>query len=79
MVGDPAAIDEFVRSKASWKTGALSMRSGVEGRLAEARQLSRDHQKQLLSLIQAHREEVLSNPEDSGDADKKLWRVLDEN
>jgi hypothetical protein len=76
MLGDQRAIDAFVKREAVWKSGALSMRSTVEGRLAEARLIANNSRSDLLKRIQTHRDMVLANPDDTEAAEEELWRVL---
>jgi len=77
MLGDQSSIDSFVKEKANWKMGAISMRSGAEGRLVEARYLARGSRNELLELIRQHKEKVLAYPDDSEDADLQLWKALE--
>lgn len=78
MLNDPKAVTEFVQAKATWKMAAISMRSGAEGRLAEAHALADRYRNDLIGLIREHRQYVLSHPDDTEEADAKLWAVLDE-
>ena len=77
MLGDQAAIEAFVRTKASWKAAAIAMRTGAEGRLVEARYLSKGYHTALMELIKRHRDYVRANPGNSAYADQELWKVLD--
>jgi hypothetical protein len=76
MLGDQARIDAFVKQEAAWKSGAISMRSSAEGKLAEARYISNGYRNELLAAIKEHRERVLADPDDTEAADEGLWKTL---
>lgn len=64
----------------SWKQGACRFRNGLEDRIAEAKTIQENNALSFVTLreaVAAHRNAILTDPDNGDDADSELWKVLD--